>query len=218
MLIWLVFKICRVHSPRDTSFICNSNNAPATHSNLLYVGSQLDHLKASGSIAGFVRSGFEDIVQPRLIFGRNFRESDQSPVHRERVWASGNSIPRTSYQNYYAVNGNRFDSMFDVPCHLGLVSNYRSVESQDRSDGFALVQKGLHLNQRRKESLISSQVKNFRECQENSKGNFGGEFFSGIQTAEIQIPVCNLRSNFGVTQVNLEENVGCDSLKVTVSL
>lgn len=194
-----------------------SNNAPAACSNLLYVGRQLDRLKAPGSIAGFVRSGFEDIVQPRPVFGRNLRESDQSPVHRERVWASDNSIPGTSYQNYYALNGNRFDSMFDVPCHLGLVSNYRSVESQDRSDGFTLVQKGLHLNQRRKESLISSQVKNFRECQENLKGNFGGEFSLGIQTAEIQIPACNL-SNFGVTQANLEENVGCDSLKVSVGL
>lgn len=205
--------ICRVHALRDTSFIRNSNNAPATHSNLLHVGSQLDLPKACSSVTGFVKSGFEDIVQQSLNFGRNLKETDQS-VLKERVWPSGTSIHRTSYQSYYPLDGNRFDSMFDVACHLGLVSNYHSVESQDRSDGFALVQKGLLLNQRRKESLIFSRIKNLRDCQENLKFNIGGQSL-GVQPAETQ--ACYLKSNLRVKQDNLEETGDFESLQVRVS-
>lgn len=63
---------------------------------------------------------------------------------------------------YRAPDGNRFESMVDVAGHLGLLTNYRSLEIEDRSDGLASLQKKMHLDGRRKEFLRSSRA-NFRQ-------------------------------------------------------
>lgn len=63
---------------------------------------------------------------------------------------------------YRAPDGNRFESMADVAGHLGLLTNYHSLEIDDRSDGLASLQKKLHLDGRRKEFLRSSRA-NYRQ-------------------------------------------------------
>ncbi|KAL7241003.1 hypothetical protein ACSBR2_006598 [Camellia fascicularis] len=73
---------------------------------------------------------------------------------------------------YCAPDGNRFESMSDVAGHLGLLSNYLSLEMEDRNDGFASLQKGLHLNRRRKEFLRFSRANNYRDSQNNPAGKF----------------------------------------------
>ncbi|KAJ0095444.1 hypothetical protein Patl1_16168 [Pistacia atlantica] len=208
---------CEFHNSGacDTSLIRNSNNGLATHSSLLHGGSQLDLLKASGSVASLVKSGYEDIVQQQLNFGGNLRETPSSIV-KDSLWACDTSIQRAAFQKYYALDGNGFDSMFDVACHLGLVSKHHSVESQGRRDGFALMQKGLHLNPKRKDSLMFSQVKNLKESQENLKSSFGADYSLGIEAAESQ--ACKLKSNLSVTQANTKENGAGDSLQAKVGL
>ncbi|KAK4842027.1 hypothetical protein QYF36_014509 [Acer negundo] len=164
------FENSGVHGVRD-SINYSSNNAQEKCSNVLYELNQFNVPKVPGSMTGFVLSGFEDIVQRKMDFSRNLKETDASSVLRERTH-------RLSYQNH----------------HLGLVSNYHSPEPQNRSDVFALMQKGLHLNQIRKESLIFSQVS--KECPESLNSSFGGEF------------------SIGATPANSEAIGGCDPLQV----
>lgn len=63
---------------------------------------------------------------------------------------------------YHAPDGSRFESMTDVAGHLGLLTNYHSLETEERSDGLASLQKRLHLDGRRKEFLRSSRA-NYRQ-------------------------------------------------------
>jgi len=56
-----------------------------------------------------------------------------------------------SYAVYCAPDGSIFETMSDVACHLGLVSNGNPVEPEARSDdGSSLRRNGLHLPKRRK--------------------------------------------------------------------
>ncbi|KAL5759796.1 hypothetical protein ACOSQ2_018634 [Xanthoceras sorbifolium] len=188
-----------------------SNNAPETCSNALYEWNQLNVPKAPGSVTYFAKTGFEDVVQQRMNFGRNLKETDPRSVIRERLWATDTPTQRVSYQNDHGLDGNRFDSMFDVPGHLGL-SNYQSLEPQNRSDGFALMQKGLHSNQITKDSLKFSPDKNYKECPESLNSSFVGEFSLGIETKESQ--AYKLKSNMRVTSANSEANGGSNPLQV----
>ncbi|PSS28633.1 Methyl-CpG-binding domain-containing protein [Actinidia chinensis var. chinensis] len=52
---------------------------------------------------------------------------------------------------YCAPDGSRFESMSDVAGHLGLLTNYHSLETEDRRDGLAAQLKGLHSESGRKE-------------------------------------------------------------------
>lgn len=103
---------------------------------------------------------------------------------------------------YCSPDGNKFESMFDVACHLGLVSNCHSLIPQNRNDGFALARNRLHLHRRRKEPLLFSRTKNLKEYQENSKSSFVGKFSSGIETMDAGN--CRLRSDIRAAQANSE--------------
>ncbi|GAV78749.1 Bromodomain domain-containing protein/PHD domain-containing protein/MBD domain-containing protein/FYRC domain-containing protein [Cephalotus follicularis] len=232
---------------REFSNSSYSNKDAVTCTNLVYMGDQLDFVKAASSVTGIVKSGFEDVVQQRLSFARLLREMDSSSVLRGRFWAADDPSHGIPFQNltevflqhlreyifnnhgillegwrvefiycqsrcqtfavYCSPDGSRLDSMFDVACHLGLVSNICSLEPWDRSDEISLVQRGLHFRHKRKESSILSRPKNFRECQENLVSNLGGDFPLGVETADTQ--VCKLKSELRVTQS--EENGGCGS-------
>ncbi|KAF8407934.1 hypothetical protein HHK36_007074 [Tetracentron sinense] len=108
---------------------------------------------------------------------------------------------------YCAPDGKRFESMFDVACHLGLVSNCGSTEPEDRSDGFASVQKGLHLR-RRKELARLSRTNSFTQNQEILKSGVVEEPSSDVEIVETQ--ACNSGSNVKVTEL-LEGNGGSGS-------
>lgn len=64
---------------------------------------------------------------------------------------------------YHAPDGSRFESMTDVAGHLGLLTNYHSLETEERSDGLASLQKRLHLDDRRKEFSRPSRANNYRQ-------------------------------------------------------
>ncbi|XP_028072171.1 methyl-CpG-binding domain-containing protein 9-like isoform X1 [Camellia sinensis] len=92
---------------------------------------------------------------------------------------------------YCAPDGSRFESMPDVAGHLGLLRNYRSLETEDISGGFAL-QKGLHSNRRRKEILRFHSSNNYRENQNAPKrsavvGISSGIGIVGHRTGEFEI-------------------------------
>lgn len=116
---------------------------------------------------------------------------------------------------YCSPDGNKFESMFDVACHLGLVSNCHSLVPQDRSDGFALVQNRLHLPKRREKSLIFSRTKDLKECQENLKSSFT-ELSLGMETVDAE--ACKLRSNLRVAQTKSDETGGYGSSHCKVSI
>ncbi|KAK3041784.1 hypothetical protein RJ639_000300 [Escallonia herrerae] len=61
-----------------------------------------------------------------------------------------------TYAVYYAPDGSKFESMFDIARHLGLLSNVCSLETEDRDNGFALGQKGSHLRRRKEASRALS--------------------------------------------------------------
>ncbi|KAJ4830037.1 hypothetical protein Tsubulata_027695 [Turnera subulata] len=98
---------------------------------------------------------------------------------------------------YCSPDGNRFESMLDVACHLGLVSNCYPLMPQERSDKFVFVRSGLHLNK--------------RSCEESFKSSFCGELSLGTVTMGAE--ACQLRSNLIATGARPEGNGGCDSLE-----
>lgn len=104
---------------------------------------------------------------------------------------------------YCAPDGKKFCSMFDVACHLGLVVDFHSIESEGTSDRFAFVRKRLHLCRRRES--IYFRAKNSRKCQENSRSSCG-EFSLGIGTDITQ--ACKLKGNVRTTQAMSEDNGG----------
>ncbi|KAE8023446.1 hypothetical protein FH972_009137 [Carpinus fangiana] len=104
---------------------------------------------------------------------------------------------------YCSPDGKKFCSMFDVACHLGLVVDFHSIESEGTSDRFAFVRKRLHLC-RRRESLYY-RAKNSRKCQETLRSSCG-EFSLGIGTDISQ--ACKLGSNVRSTQAMPEDNGG----------
>ncbi|KAF8399269.1 hypothetical protein HHK36_015134 [Tetracentron sinense] len=107
---------------------------------------------------------------------------------------------------YCSPDGKRFESMFDVACHLGLVSNCNSIEPENRSDGFASVQKGLHLRRRRKESARLSRVDT--ENQETLRCGVGGELFSDVEIVGTR----NSGNNVEVAEAGLEGGSGSQQL------
>ncbi|KAF2286632.1 hypothetical protein GH714_023035 [Hevea brasiliensis] len=232
-----------MHSVPDASSIGNSNNAPVTCSNLLFVGNQCDNVKIPGNVTTVIKSGPVDIVQQRMNFVRTMREIDPHSVFIGRQhWTSDYSANTVLFQNqsekflqnlrefifdnhgiledgwrveffycqnrcktfavYCSPDGNKFESMFDVACHLGLVSNCHSLVPQDRNDGFSLARNRLHLHRRRKESLIFSRSKDLKEYQENLKSSFASKFSSGIEFMDAE--ACKLRSNIRAAHANSE--------------
>ncbi|KAK2990841.1 hypothetical protein RJ640_016159 [Escallonia rubra] len=77
-----------------------------------------------------------------------------------------------TYAVYYAPDGSKFESMFDVARHLGLLSNVCSLETEDRGNGFALGQKGSHLR-RRKEASRALSANNGRENKNIPRSTLG---------------------------------------------
>jgi hypothetical protein len=98
---------------------------------------------------------------------------------------------------YCAPDGKKFCSMFDVACHLGLVVDFHSIES----DGF--VRKRLHLCRRRES--VYSRANNSRKCQENLRSSCR-EFSLGIGTDITQ--ACKLKGNGRTTKATPEDNGG----------
>ncbi|GMP82811.1 hypothetical protein CsSME_00036958 [Camellia sinensis var. sinensis] len=152
------------HSLLDVTFTGHSLNPSVTTSNILHLENGFNLLKASRVVTQIPKSGFEDIVQCRQC---------------------------KTVAVYCAPDGSRFESMPDVAGHLGLLRNYRSLETEDISGGFAL-QKGLHSNRRRKEILRFHSSNNYRENQNAPKrsavvGISSGIGIVGHRTGEFEI-------------------------------
>ncbi|XP_043704341.1 methyl-CpG-binding domain-containing protein 9-like isoform X2 [Telopea speciosissima] len=105
---------------------------------------------------------------------------------------------------YCSPDGKRFESMADVACHLGLLSNRNSIDTEDRSDGYATVQKGLYNRRRRKESARLSRTSSFTENQEPLKSSYGREPSSDVEVMET--PSCILGNGVRVTEAVPEGN------------
>ncbi|KAF2286622.1 hypothetical protein GH714_022966 [Hevea brasiliensis] len=88
-----------MHSVPDASSIGNSNNAPVTCSNLLFVGNQCDNVKIPGNVTTVIKSGPVDIVQQRMNFVRTMREIDPHSVF----------IGRQHWTSDYSANTDRND-------------------------------------------------------------------------------------------------------------
>nr|DAD30971.1 TPA_asm: hypothetical protein HUJ06_009822 [Nelumbo nucifera] len=106
---------------------------------------------------------------------------------------------------YCAPDGKKFESMLDVACHLGLVSNISSMEVEDRSDGFASVPKGLNLR-RKKELARLSGLNSFTGNQEPSRNGCGREPSSDNEV--VKISACDLGSNMRITEPEAEGDCG----------
>lgn len=115
-----------------------------------------------------------------------------------------------SYAVYRAPDGSIFETMSDVACYLGLVSNGNSVEPEARSDdGSSLRRNGLHLPKRRKitrlpigNGLIENGGSLISGCNNN--------FLSSVQTD--QFSTCKREKMVEVVEPVHEEN-GADDIR-----
>lgn len=111
---------------------------------------------------------------------------------------------RKIFPVYCAPDGNKFLSMVDVACHIGLLLDCLSVEPEGTSDRFAFLHKRLHLHRRKKESM-HTRVKNLERLQENLR-SFRGQVSLGIGTEVTQ--ACTWKDNSRTTQTTSEDNEG----------
>ncbi|XP_043723570.1 methyl-CpG-binding domain-containing protein 9-like [Telopea speciosissima] len=107
---------------------------------------------------------------------------------------------------YCSPDGKRFESMADVACHLGLLSNCNSIETEDRNDGYTSVQKGLLYRRRRKESARLSRTSSLTENQEPVRSSYGREPSSDVEVMES--PSCNLGNSVRVAEAVPEGDGG----------
>lgn len=86
------------------------------------------------------------------------------------------------YAVYCAPDGKTFDSMSEVACYLGLISDYKSMDAEIRTEGSS-VKERLHLPKRRK--LTRSSVVNGFEEKKDSISSYCNEFLSNCEPMEI---------------------------------
>ncbi|XP_059649014.1 methyl-CpG-binding domain-containing protein 9-like isoform X2 [Cornus florida] len=108
---------------------------------------------------------------------------------------------------YCAPDGRRFESMPAVAGHLGLLSDCLSLETEDRSDGFASDHKGSHLKQRRKESSRSSRTSKFIESMGALRSSSIVKSSAGIKVTDSQVD--KFKGSRSIIGADSEEHGGC---------
>ncbi|GMG99338.1 hypothetical protein Nepgr_001178 [Nepenthes gracilis] len=104
---------------------------------------------------------------------------------------------------YYAPDGKIFETMSDVACYLGLVSNGISVEPDLRSaDGSTSLQKGLHAKKRRKLSRLLM-ANGFAE----NKGHMMTDSLEGLSSnaRSAEFSMSKIGKNLVVTEAGKED-------------
>ncbi|KAK9272353.1 hypothetical protein L1049_002724 [Liquidambar formosana] len=112
------------------------------------------------------------------------------------------------YAVYCAPDGKKFESMSEVACYLGLMSNCSSIEPEVRSDGSASLQKRLHLPKKRKTTRLSV-ANGFPENKETLMSGFHRELSFDVQSMEIC--ASKFGNNIKFTDSGPEENGGTGS-------
>ncbi|KAJ0862899.1 putative histone acetyltransferase chromatin regulator PHD family [Helianthus annuus] len=77
---------------------------------------------------------------------------------------------------YFAPDGTRFDSMSQVAHHLGLTSTFNSSETEDKGNGFVLIQKGSHSSKRKKDKRANN--REHKNTLRNGKNSIEADSFS----------------------------------------
>ncbi|XVF60333.1 hypothetical protein PTKIN_Ptkin08bG0036600 [Pterospermum kingtungense] len=86
------------------------------------------------------------------------------------------------YAVYCAPDGKTFDSVFDVACHLGLMSNYNSMDAEIKREGASLQERS-HLPRKRKSSRFSI-ANGYPENKESLVSGYSKEFSCDGQIVE----------------------------------
>ncbi|KAJ8434572.1 hypothetical protein Cgig2_012615 [Carnegiea gigantea] len=114
-----------------------------------------------------------------------------------------------SYAVYCAPDGSIFETMSDVACYLGLVSNGNAMEPEARSDdGSSLRRNGLHLPKRRKITRLPI-GNGLIENGGSLIGGYNNNFLSSVQTD--QFSTCKREKMVEVVEPVHEEN-GADDI------
>ncbi|XWS30346.1 hypothetical protein CRYUN_Cryun24cG0109300 [Craigia yunnanensis] len=123
---------------------------------------------------------------PSDIFLRALREfvSERHGVLEEgwRVELKHSTSSCELYAVYCAPDGKTFDSVFDVACYLGLMSNYNSIDAEIKREGASL-QERLHLPRKRKSTRFSI-ANGFPENKESLISGYCKEFSFDGQIGE----------------------------------
>lgn len=108
---------------------------------------------------------------------------------------------------YCSPDGKSFESMSDVACYLGLMSNSFCADIEDSTNGIAFLQKGSLMRRRRRKELARlSRANTYSENQDSIRSSCGGEFSSDVEI--IEPPSFDIKSDFRVTEAGLQDN-GC---------
>ncbi|KAF5479568.1 hypothetical protein F2P56_000377 [Juglans regia] len=169
----------RKQAPGDNSLGGNPFGAPVTFSNFLYSGNGFGFQKASmmqymtrrleevnmGFPLGMCKSSNNVAVRlpsrnPSEIFLQALRDfvSERHGVLEEgwRVEFRRSMVNCELYAVYCAPDGKIFDSVYEVACYLGLMSNLNSVELESRSEGSQTITGRSHLSRKRKPARYST--------------------------------------------------------------
>ncbi|XP_042497972.1 methyl-CpG-binding domain-containing protein 9-like isoform X2 [Macadamia integrifolia] len=178
------FQNFRMQTLGESSFTGIPCSAQRTNSNSWHMENGFDKQK-EGAFTRTVNLSPKDVVHHCVDMSRSWVEVDLNSTLKGGL---------SSYNN------------MAVTCHLGLLSNCNSIGTEDRSDCYATVQKGLYNRRRRKETARLSRTISFSESQEPLKRSYVGEPSSDVEVMET--PSCSLGNSVRVTEAVPERNGG----------
>lgn len=118
------------------------------------------------------------------------------------------------YAVYCAPDGKIFDSVYEVACYLGLMSNFSSTETEARSDGSQSISGRSHSSRKRKSARFST-ANGFPE----NKGISVSDIFKELSSNGLSMEVCAsaVGNNIKFTEAGTEENPCSGSQRFNVS-
>jgi len=119
------------------------------------------------------------------------------------------------YAVYCAPDGKIFDSVYEVACYLGLMSNFNSIESEARSEGSQSMSGRSYLSRKRKLAKFST-ANGFAENKEILISDNRKELLSNGPTVEGW--ASTVGNNVKVTEAEREETSRSGSQQSNVSL
>lgn len=120
------------------------------------------------------------------------------------------------YPVYCAPNGKIFDSVYEVACYLGLMSNINSMELEARSEGSQSISGKSHLSRKRKPSRFSTA----NGSAENKKILIGNNCEEFLLSNGLTMGVCasTIGNNVNITEAGTEVNTDSGFQQCRVSL
>ncbi|XP_077223126.1 methyl-CpG-binding domain-containing protein 9-like [Tasmannia lanceolata] len=184
----------RMHTPDEDPFTGILFRAQMSNSDMGYAGNGFDTGKGSVLVNSALKAGSDEILPHGLPSSRSFEDATMSTPPRRRPNINNTAVTASNL----------------------MVSNGASIDIEDRSDGFVLVQKGLPLRRRRKDLARLTKINSFTENQDSVRSVCSGELACNSEIIESQS--CDVKSNGNITAAGIWENGSCGAHHLNIGL